>query len=1455
MKIQTYLFLSFLFSLPTIRSWSQVVADFQMDDSIACSSLVVHFTDASQPTDGSLSYSWDFGNGNTSSLRNPDAAYNSPGTYTVTLTVSKGGSSDTRKGKVIVYKEPQAGFNANGKGCIPYTVTFTDKSTIGDAPISSWRWYFHTGDIADQQNTQFTYNTAGKFDVSLRVIDENGCASTLLKENVIDVADPPVAEYAAVPASSCTVPVDVTFQNSSTGPGIVTYTWDFGDGSQSAEKNPVHTYDAFGSYDVSLNVSSDYGCQASIQSTYTVSEVTVGGKLEQAGNLIEEGAVICAGNVTFTNESTGTPYCLWNFGDGTSVSDNTGVHAYEVPGDYTVMLIASPGYDCADTIKWNFTVEKPSASFTMDPASSCESPVTVNFNNTSQDASSFEWEFQDGATSTLENTTHDYSVSTNADKYAIDAEYYFVTKLTVTSDNGCKSTVSKSLRIKKPTALFMPDTVQGCVPLEVGFTDKSRSDGQITKWTYLFGDGSFADATNSPVTHVYNSEGVYQARLRIENQKGCVDTSYAITIRAGKKPHPDFAVSPASACASTAVQFTDMTPATDNADSWHYASDGGIFSSCDGNPDPSFFLHSDTGYIDVTLTVGSNGCYADTTITGAIFSEGPVMDFDYSLDCNTPLTYHFESTMKGADSFKWVFGDGDENSADKQPVHTYGSEGNYTVNLIGFHNGCSDTATQIVRVRALHAKISGDSTGCADSPATFYSSGSVYQNDFCTEQYLWDFGDGSRRIRSANDSIQHSFSQGGLYYVSLEVNYDNGCKDITSKEVHVYQPHAGFMADTTLGCAPFPVTFTDTSKADVHPLKKWEWDFGDGQNQENDTKPAAFSHLFSATGIFNVSLVVTDTMGCQATGKTTVYTANPSADFSIAPEFSDNVCAGEETAFQPSYIGGDSAVWNFGDGILKQDLSLPAKHTYYQAGQYEVSLIMFKYGCSDTVTKPNDFISVQQADARFVTSDTIWNCYPKEITFTHPENPEVDSRKWYFGYGGGQSDEGTVRVFNYQKPGDYDVSLLVETSFGCRDTFVQHIAIRGPSGSYTVTPRQACLGDEVTFSLQDTSNVYDFEWDLGDGNIVKGNPVTHTYTSGDTIIPSLILYGDKGSCTPPPVQDTIYIHEVTAAFSTPEKAFCAGQPVSFSNESAGFTSLNWDFGDGNNSSEIAPSHVFSAGVYQVTLAVWNEEAGCRDTIDLPLEIHAPPALTLGNDTLICEGGQLVLRALGGHTINWTPAELLDDASVYQPVAAPDQSTLFSATVKDTITGCQTSGDINVEVQPLPAVLVYPYPDTTVIIGEDVPLYASSSDSEVTYHWEPSDGLSCTECADPVAHTLGSITYTLLVKDKNGCFNIEKDVKVIVDEAYALNMPSAFTPNGDGKNDVVYVRGWGIKELLEFKIFNRWGNMVFSTTDLSTGWDGTHNGKDQNIDTYVYVVTVLNYDGKVVTKKGTINLMR
>ncbi|MCB0762527.1 MAG: gliding motility-associated C-terminal domain-containing protein, partial [Flavobacteriales bacterium] len=202
-------------------------------------------------------------------------------------------------------------------------------------------------------------------------------------------------------------------------------------------------------------------------------------------------------------------------------------------------------------------------------------------------------------------------------------------------------------------------------------------------------------------------------------------------------------------------------------------------------------------------------------------------------------------------------------------------------------------------------------------------------------------------------------------------------------------------------------------------------------------------------------------------------------------------------------------------------------------------------------------------------------------------------------------------------------------------------------------------------------------------------------------------------------------------------------------------------------------------------------------------------------------------------------------------ATPLQSVVYEVLGTDT-NGCENTAFADVFVFQPPPEIIW---DTTIVIGEIVNLDAFAGEG-YDYIWDPDMWLSCDTCAQVTSIPLEDIEYTVTVTDSLGCFSVVSYYTIEVLPVSSIDVPDAFTPNGDGVNDIIYVDGWGIKELLEFKIYNRWGELVFETSNLEEGWDGYYKEELQNVETYAYVVVAMTYiDPDPVTKKGYINLLR
>jgi gliding motility-associated-like protein len=245
----------------------------------------------------------------------------------------------------------------------------------------------------------------------------------------------------------------------------------------------------------------------------------------------------------------------------------------------------------------------------------------------------------------------------------------------------------------------------------------------------------------------------------------------------------------------------------------------------------------------------------------------------------------------------------------------------------------------------------------------------------------------------------------------------------------------------------------------------------------------------------------------------------------------------------------------------------------------------------------------------------------------------------------------------------------------------------------------------------------------------------------------------------------------------------------------------------------------------------------------------PVVAALGGDT--CVGKPLSLSASGGTSYLWTPATGLSSATVSNPIATPLVSTDYSVLITD-VNGC--TGNVNVPVTIYGPVTTE-IKDTIINIGDSV-LIGLDLGTNYTYSWNPIIGLSCTTCATPYAQPLVNTTYVVTMADKEGCYSGISRYTIEINPNVTIDVPTGFTPDGDGVNDIIFVDGWGIKQLLEYKIYNRWGQLMFETTDIKKGWDGYYRGKLQNVETYVYTAKAITYnEGKIITKKGSFNLIR
>ena len=570
------------------------VANFSANATVIPTGSAVAFTDAS--TGNVTAWSWDFGDGNTSTDRNATHTYAAPGLYSVTLNASNpyGYNISTRTDYIDVGNPPAAGFTTNVTGGnAPQAVQFTD--TTEHTP-TSWNWTFGDGETSTDKNPAHTYDTPGTYTVSLTATNAYG-EDTETKTDLITILTAPGASFTEN-VTEGNAPLAVAFTDASTG-NVTAWSWAFGDGNTSTDRNATHTYAAPGTYSVTLNASNPYGYDLSTQTDLVTVLAPPAASFTQ--NVTEGNAPLA---VAFTDASTGNVTAwAWDFGDGNTSTDRNPTHTYAAPGTYSVTLNASNayGYDLSAATAIS-VLDPPVANFS---ANATVIPVggTVLFTDASTgDVTGWSWSFGDGATSSLKNPVHTYA-----------APGTYTVALTASNAYG-SDTETKEAYIDAglpPVASFTANVTGGNAPLTVQFTDASTGD--VTGWSWSFGDGATSSLKN-PV-HTYAAPGTYTVTLIATNEYGSdeeIRTDY-ITVYAPVTAQ--FTADVTSGAAPLTVQFTDTS--TGSPTSWLWTFGDGNTSTAQ-NPQHTY---SSAGTYTVTLTAShtySNDTETKTNYISAI---------------------------------------------------------------------------------------------------------------------------------------------------------------------------------------------------------------------------------------------------------------------------------------------------------------------------------------------------------------------------------------------------------------------------------------------------------------------------------------------------------------------------------------------------------------------------------------------------------------------------------------------------------------------------------------------------------------------------------------------------------------------------------------------------------------------------------------------------------------------
>lgn len=1321
-----------------------VDADFTVAPTV-CAGAAVPFTNTSQPDP--VSVFWDFGDGITSTEKDPIKVFANPGNYVVKLVSNFGACKDSITKPVTVLPKPTAAFTGtNTTACKPSLTTNFSSNVAGAV---AYQWFFGDGNSSTQQNPAHTYTALGSFDVTLVVTNAAGCTETLLRPGFVQIAAP-VVQVTNVPAEGCAPLFFRPNVNIQSVDPIVSWTWHFGDGNTGTGQNPGHTYTNPGTYTLKAVFTTAGGCTDSL---ILWDAVRVGIKLN--ANFSATPRYGCAFQpIRFRDLTTGgnADSWSWTFGDGGTSTEQHPDYIYQDTGVFTVTLIVSNN-GCRDTLRIiDYIQIKPPIARFVDSAG-CLDPFTRKFIDRSIGATSWFWEFGDGNTSVQQNPTHTYA-----------APGSYMIRLTVKNDT-CEHSTQRQVNIISEKPDFEASDTVICKGSIVTFRTRGVNTVNIASHTWTFGDGVVQNGGNE-IDHIYTASGLYTVRLVIRDINGCLDTLTKLLHIRVNGPDANFTSAVPGACLDAPVVFNDLstTDGTHPIATWIWDFGDGTRDTLTGSP----FSHSYANpgrYAVKLITIDNVGCMDSVTRPNTVTISKPLANFravDTVTCVGSPI--NFQSMSAGpALTYSWNFGDTQTSSQD-HPSHAYGAEGVYNITLaIKDLYGCTDTLTRplyiTVKNPVAQFSMSDSVSSCPPLVVNFTNQSQHFI------RHEWDFGDGTK---SSLQNPLHFYTYPGTYRAKLTVVSIGGCIDSLVKTIVVRGPQGTFSYDQTSGCVPTTIKFTAQTKDQVSFI----WDFNDGMTEHSTD--SVISHTYTQMGEYLPKMILRDPMGCQVpiVGPDTIRIYGVDAKLGLNTRV---VCDSGRVFFRDSSVSNDRITgfyWTFGDGSTSTQQH--PSHMYTQTGQYPISLVVTtQHNCTDTATDLAP-LKIVASPAVSITGDTA-ACIPARLDFSgHLINGDTSALQWRWNFGNNlYSSLQNPPPVTYNLSGPYEVQLILTNSSGCDDTTYHPIWAR-PLPAIKA-PEDITICRDQTTPLPATGGAqYNWTPALGLSCTDCPNPTAGPDSSRRYIVHGKNIFGCSG-------RDTVLI-----------------------------------------------------------------------TVKQPFSIR-----TALGDTL-CKGESYMLSASGAELYTWTPVTGLDNPAAASPKARPDTTVMYRVVGHDDHNCFTDTGYVPVVVYPYP--LVDAGKDQTVSVGASVKLSPVFSNDVTWMRWSPAKWLDCIDCPQPVASPKESIKYTLEVANQGGCVTRDDVNLFVVCLEGNLFMPNTFSPNGDGVNDVFYPRGKGIYGIKNFRIFNRWGEMIFErgnfqANDISKGWNGIYKGQLASQDVYVYTIDVICENNQVFSFKGNIALIR
>jgi len=1028
-------------------------------------------------------------------------------------------------------------------------------------------------------------------------------------------------------------------------------------------------------------------------------------------------------------------------------------------------------------------------------------------------------------------------------------------RLSVLNGKGCKNDAVEQLFYTRPIAQssFEKSLDTVCGPAMISFNNLSPQSS-LLNYRWDFGNGQIS-SLYQPAAITFQSaasfgDTTYTIRLSVFNV--CDTATYTQQVVVRSAPDASFIANRVVGCSPVEVLFTNTSAGLQNTYEWNFG-DGSNAVIHTKKDTISHWYYTGAVSTFPARIIAKNFCGADTVVV-PIQVRPNTIKMDVAADGNLtkgclPFTVKFVNNSTGSNSYKWDFGDGNvvvrPNGKDTV-YHTYIALGKFDVKVFS-SNGCSDTSAYVTAVQTYTAPVAGFSadknTVCRGENIQF-SNASQGANT-----YTWIFGNG---VRSSVTNPLYAFTAGGSIDVQLVASMQHApgvvCHDTATQKVIIKDSVlSAFSLSSDRGtCTPFVVNFQQP----IASVSSVNWFFGDGATS-TELNP---THTYFNNGNYQARMVVKSTSGCTYTAAKSITVSAPEGTAKIKSGF---YCADAPVQLTASAFNTDSIEWNFGDGI-KQVTGNTGMiyHRYAKPGIY-VPTILFRNqsGCTYEV-KLKDTLRVENMKAGFKTN-VQKSCGYTDVQFVDTSHSLYGANQIKWMFGDGTTATGTNVTHRYTIDGNYPIRMMVNGMVGCNDTtsHVLMVDINQKPDVQINAKSSACTDvmSEFKATFPASNEITFYKWQLSNGHVAGTEKLNYTFANTGLYKLTLIA-GTAQQCFDTASIDVQVLQSPKVQVSN-DATICRDKSIGL--QASGAVSYSWYPVDGLNCVNC-PNPIARPFATTKYVAKGVASNGCYQFDTVTISVKQPFKINASKSDSICLGKSMQLTASGADSYTWSPAIGLNNPLSAMPVATPSVSTTYRVIGSDNQCFTDTAY-VRIGVGKIPSIELGA--DQILNTGAPFKIKPVVTNGPIkSWSWTPATDLSCSDCAEPVAAPGNNVTYAATAVTNYGC--VAKDTisfKVFCENSQVF-VPNAFTPDGDGINDVLMVRARGISKVRYFRIFNRWGEMVyerynFQPNDQSNSWDGKFRGQEAGPAVYVYLLEVECSNGTPFTYKGNITLVK